>query len=163
MLIILIRLCIYYANRCFINLDNWNIFQQHNWHSYAWFFCFRDDNENEVVEAHIPRHWDSKTKKSRHRDSKTKNPRHRDSKTTKPRHRHSKTKKTRHQDSKTKKPRHRDSKTKKPRHRGSKTKRHDIETRVLKHHEKWRQISHDIVIPRRFFRGQKATTSRFQD
>ena len=129
--IILIRSCIYYADRCFINLDNWNIFQQHNWHSYAWFFCFHDDNENEAVEAHIPRHWDSKTKKSQHRDSMTK------------------------------KPRHRGSKTKKPRHRGSKTKKHDTETRVLKHHEKWRQISHDIVIPRRFFRGQKATTSRF--
>ena len=44
-------------------------------------------------------------------------------------------------------------------------KKHDIEIQGLKHHdiEKWRQISHDIVIPRRFFRGQKATTSRFQD
>ena len=41
----------------------------------------------------------------------------------------------------------------------------DIEIRGLKHHdiEKWRQISHDIVISRRFFRGQKATASRFQD
>ena len=29
--------------------------------------------------------------------------------------------------------------------------------------EKRRQLSHDIVIPRHFFRGQKATTSRFQD
>ena len=40
-------------------------------------------------------------------------------------------------------------------------KNHDIEIRGLKHHdiEKWRQISHDIVIPRRFFRGQKATTA----
>ena len=45
------------------------------------------ENENEAVEAHIPRHRDSKTKKPRHRDSKTKKPRHRDSKTKKPRHR----------------------------------------------------------------------------
>ena len=44
-------------------------------------------------------------------------------------------------------------------------KNHDIEIRGLKHHDigKWRQISHDIVIPRHFFRGQKATTSRSQD
>ena len=42
-------------------------------------------------------------------------------------------------------------------------KNHDIEIRGLKHREKRRQISHNIVIPRRFFRGQKATTSRFQD
>ena len=42
---------------------------------------------------------------------------------------------------------------------------HNIEIRGLKHHgiKKCRQISHDIVTPRRFFRGQKATTSRFQD
>ena len=61
----------------------------------------------------------------------------------------------RHRDPKTKKPRHRDSKTKKPRHRDSGTKKNDI--------EKQRQLSHDIVIPRHFFRGRKATTSRFQD
>ena len=85
--IILICLCIHYADRFCINLDNWNIFQQHNWHNYAWFFCFHDDNENEAVEAHIPRHRDSKTKKPRHRDSKAEKPRHRDSKTKKPRHR----------------------------------------------------------------------------
>ena len=44
-------------------------------------------------------------------------------------------------------------------------KNRDIEIRGLKHHdiEKRRQISHYIVIPRRFVRGQKATTSRFQD
>ena len=44
-------------------------------------------------------------------------------------------------------------------------KHHDIETWGAKHHdtEKWRKISHHIVIPRHFFRGQKATTSRFQD
>ena len=44
-------------------------------------------------------------------------------------------------------------------------KNHDIEIRGLKHQdiEKWRQISHDIVIPRHFFRGQKATSSRFQN
>ena len=42
---------------------------------------------------------------------------------------------------------------------------HNIEIGGLKHHgiKKCRQISHDIVTPRRFFRGQKATTSRFQD
>ena len=34
-------------------------------------FSFYDDNENEAIEAHIPRHRDSKTKKPRHRDSKT--------------------------------------------------------------------------------------------
>ena len=123
--IILIRLCIHYADRYCINLDNWNIFQQHNWHNYPWFFCFLDDNENDAVEAHIPRHRDSKTKKPRHRYSKTK------------------------------KPQHRDSKTKKLRHRDSGTKHHYIEKR--------RQISHDIVIPTRFFRGRKDTTSRFQD
>ena len=41
----------------------------------------------------------------------------------------------------------------------------DIKIWGLKHHDikKRRQISHDFVIPRRFFRGQKATTSRFQD
>ena len=41
------------------------------------FFCFHDDNENEV-----PRHWDSNTKKPRHRDSKTKKLRLQDSGTT---------------------------------------------------------------------------------
>ena len=54
------------------------------------------ENKNEAVEAHIPRHRDSKTKKPRHRDSKTKKPRHRDSKTKKPRHRDSKAKKPPH-------------------------------------------------------------------
>ena len=44
-------------------------------------------------------------------------------------------------------------------------KKHDIEIRGLKQHdiEKRRQLIHDIVIPRHFFRGQKAVTSRFQD
>ena len=44
-------------------------------------------------------------------------------------------------------------------------KNRDIEIRGLKHHdiEKRRQLSHDIVIARHFFRGQKATTSRFRD
>ena len=31
------------------------------------------ENENETVEAHIPRHRDSKTRKLRHRDSRTEN------------------------------------------------------------------------------------------
>ena len=39
------------------------------------------ENENEAVEAHMPRHRDSKTKKPRHRDSKAEKPRHGDSKT----------------------------------------------------------------------------------
>ena len=133
----------HYADRCCINLDNWSIFQQHNWHNYAWFFCFHDDNESEAVEAHIPRHRDSKTKKPRHRDSKTKKTRHRDSKTKKPQHWDSKTIKPRHRETKAnkplhrdseaffledKKPQHRDSKTKKPRHRDSKAKkpRHQV-------------------------------------
>ena len=38
-------------------------------------------NENEAVEAHIPRHRDSKTKKPRHRETETVDQRHRDSKT----------------------------------------------------------------------------------
>ena len=44
-------------------------------------------------------------------------------------------------------------------------KNHDIEIRGLKHHgiEKRRQLSHIIVIPRHFFKGQKATTLGFQD
>ena len=44
-------------------------------------------------------------------------------------------------------------------------KNRDIGIFGLKHHdiEKWRQTSHNIVVPRRFFRGQKATTSRFQE
>ena len=52
------------------------------------------------MEAHIPRHRDSKTKNLRHRDSKTKKPRHRDSETKKPRHREMETNKPRHRDSK---------------------------------------------------------------
>ena len=42
-------------------------------------------------------------------------------------------------------------------------KSHDIEIPRPKKHdiEKRRQISHDIVISGRFFRGKKATTSRF--
>ena len=44
-------------------------------------------------------------------------------------------------------------------------KNRDIEIRGLQHHdiEKRREIIHNIVIRSRFFRGQKATTSRFQD
>ena len=42
-----------------------------------WHNRFRE-NENEAVEAHIPRHRDSKTKKPRHRQTETINPRHRD-------------------------------------------------------------------------------------
>ena len=44
-------------------------------------------------------------------------------------------------------------------------KNRDIDIWGLKHHDikKRRQISHDIMIPRRLFRVQKSTTSRFQD
>ena len=42
------------------------------------------ENENEAVEAHIPRHRDSKTKKPRHRDSKAKKPRHQETETINP-------------------------------------------------------------------------------
>ena len=43
-------------------------------------------------------------------------------------------------------------------------KSHDIEMpRPKSHDTDKRRKSHDIVIPRRFFRGQKTTTSRFQD
>ena len=45
-----------------------------------WYNRF-SEKENEAVEAHIPRHRDSKTKKPRHREKETVNPRHRDSKT----------------------------------------------------------------------------------
>ena len=48
-------------------------------------------NENEAVEAHIPRHWDSKTKKPGHRDSKAKKRQHRETETISPQHRDSKT------------------------------------------------------------------------
>ena len=42
------------------------------------------EKENEVVEAHIPRHRDSKTKKPQHRDFKAKKPRHRERETINP-------------------------------------------------------------------------------
>ena len=42
------------------------------------------ENENEIVEAHLPRHRDSQTKKPQHRDSKPKKPRHRETKTINP-------------------------------------------------------------------------------
>ena len=57
-------------------------------------------NENEVVEAYMPRHRDSETKKPRHRDSKTKKPQHRDLGTKTPRHRETERNKERHRDSK---------------------------------------------------------------
>ena len=124
-ILFIILICLHYADRYCINFDKWNIFQQHNWHNHSWFFCLHDDNENEAVEAHIPRH-------------QIPIPKNHDIQIPKP-----------------KKPLHLDSKTKKPRHRDFGTKTPDM--------EKWRQISHDIVIPRCFFRGQKATTSRFQE
>ena len=48
------------------------------------------ENENEAVEAHVPQHRYSKTKKPWHRDSKAKKPRHRETETINPRHRDSK-------------------------------------------------------------------------
>ena len=44
-------------------------------------------------------------------------------------------------------------------------KNHGIEIRGLKHHniEKPKQLTHDFVILRHFFRGRKTTPSRFQD
>ena len=58
------------------------------------------ENENKAGESHIPRHHDSKTKKSRHRDSKakklwhwdlgTKTPQHQEMETTNPGHHDSK-------------------------------------------------------------------------
>ena len=73
------------------------------------------ENENEAVEAHVPQHRDSKTKKPRHRDSKTKKPRHRETETINPRHRDSKTffLRTKSHDIE-------NSKAEKPRHRGPK-------------------------------------------
>ena len=93
------------------------------------FFCFHDDNENEAVETHIPRHRDSKTKKPRHRDSKTKKPQHWDFTTKKPRHRDSAIKTPRHGQTETNKPQHRDSKT-----FFQRTKSHDIQIPRLKNH-----------------------------
>ena len=115
----------HYADRCCINLDNWSIFQQHNWHNYAWFFCFHDDNENEAVEAHI-------------HDIEIPRPKNHDIEIPRPKNHHIEI----------------------PR-----PKNHDIEIPRPENDdiEKRRQISHDIVISRRFFRGQKATTSRFRD
>ena len=42
------------------------------------------ENENEAVEAHIPRYQDSNIKKPRHRDSKTNKPRHQATETIHP-------------------------------------------------------------------------------
>ena len=83
------------------------------------------ENENEAVEAHIPRQWDSKTKKPRHRDYKAK--------------------KTRNREMETINPRHRDSKT-----FFQRTKSHDIEIPRLKNHDIKipRLKSHDIKFPR---------------
>ena len=83
------------------------------------------ENENEAVEAHIPRHRDSKTKKPRHRDSKAKKPRHRETETINPRHRDSKT-------------------------FFQRTKSHDIEIPRLKNHdiEIPRLKKHNLEIPR---------------
>ena len=49
------------------------------------------ENENEVVEAHLPRYRDSQTKKPQHRDSKAKKPRYRETETINPWDRDSKT------------------------------------------------------------------------
>ena len=63
------------------------------------FFCFYNENENEVVETHIPQHWDLKTKKLRHhQDCKSKKPRHRDWRTKAPWHWETEAIKPRHRD-----------------------------------------------------------------
>ena len=82
------------------------------------------ENENEAVEAHIPRYQDSKIKKPRQRDSKAKKPRHQATETIHPRHRDSKT-------------------------FFQRTKNHDIEIPRLKNHdiEVARLKSHDIEFP----------------
>ena len=76
-------------------------------------------SENEAVEGHIPRHWDSKTKKSWHQDSTSKKLPNRDPGTKTPPRQEtgsrfqgifSEDKKPQHWDSKTEKPWHRDSK-----------------------------------------------------
>ena len=83
------------------------------------------ENENEAVEAHVPQHRYSKTKKPWHRDSKAKKPRHRETETINPRHRDSKT-------------------------LFQRTKCHDIEILRLKNQdiEIPRQKSHGINFPR---------------
>ena len=59
------------------------------------------ENKNEAVETHVPRHRNSKKKKSRHRGSKAKKLRHWDSGTTKtPQHRETESTKPRHHDCK---------------------------------------------------------------
>ena len=50
--------------------------------------------------AHIPSHWDSKTKKPQHQDSRTKKPQHWDSGTKAPQHQETETNKPQHHDSK---------------------------------------------------------------
>ena len=45
------------------------------------------ESENEAMDAHIPRHRDSKTKKPRHQDSKATKPRRRETETINPRNR----------------------------------------------------------------------------
>ena len=72
------------------------------------------------------------------------------------------------QDNEIPKPKNHDIEIQRPRNHDieiSRPKNHDIEIRGLKHQdiEKRRQISHNIMIPRRFFKGQKATISKFQD
>ena len=132
--IILIYLCIHYADECCINLDNWNIFQQHNWEVMGHCFVFT---------------MITKTRPWRHiyHDIRIPRPENHDIEIPRPkkRHRDSKTKKPRNRDSGTKTPRHRETETNKLRHRNSKaffqrTKSHDIEIPRLK--------NHDIEIPR---------------
>ena len=58
------------------------------------------ENENETVEAYIPQHQDSKTKKPPYRDSETKKLWHRDSGTETPRNKETEKNKPLHRDSK---------------------------------------------------------------
>ena len=72
--IILIHLCIHYADGCCINVQIEYIFQQHNWHNYAWFFGFtmitktRPWRETYTTTSGFQ---DQKTTKSRLQDQKT--------------------------------------------------------------------------------------------
>ena len=135
-ILFIILICLHYADRYCINFDKWNIFQQHNWHNHSWFFCLHDDNENEAVEAHIPRHQIPIPKNQDIQIPKPKKPLHLDSKTKKPRHRDFGTKTPRHGEIEANKPRHRDSKV-----FFQRTKSHNIEIPRVKNYE--------IEIPKR--------------
>ena len=120
-------------------MDNWNIFQQHNWHkrgrggTYTTTSSFQDQKTTTLrfqdQKATTSRFQEQKATTSRFQDQKATTSRLQDHKTTTSRNGDkqattswfqgvfSEDKKPRHWDSQTKKSRHRNSKTKKPRHR----------------------------------------------